>query len=172
MGGRAVDELLQAFRRDRPDAVVCLGESGQATGITFERVAVNLRDYRLPDNAGRQVVDQPVVAQGPAAYFATLPVRTMFEAVRERGIHAELSMSAGTFLCNEVMYAALHWAATEAPATLAGFVHVPRLPEQVAGRDGALPSMDAMTTARGVAAALTALVSRDPLLGAIHASER
>jgi pyroglutamyl-peptidase len=158
--GSAVGKLLARLRELRPQALVALGESGQAAAITLERVAVNLRDYRIADNGGAVVRDEPVVAGGPAAYFATLPLRPMHAAIQGLGIPAELSMSAGTFLCNELMYSALHYAATEQPGLLAGFIHVPQLPEQVVDAGRARASMDRLTTARGIAAAIGVLASR------------
>jgi pyroglutamyl-peptidase len=158
-GGAAGLRLLERVRREAPDAVVCLGESATASGITLERVAVNLRDYRIADNSGQQVVDQPVVAGGPTAYLTTLPVREMATAITALGIPAELSLSAGTFLCNEVMYTVLHYAATEQPSLRAGFIHVPQLPEQAALGGRGRASMDRLTTARGIAAALTAVAA-------------
>lgn len=157
VGGVAVREMLDAIRSERPDAVVALGESGQASAITLERLAVNLRDYRIADNAGEQVTDEPVVPGGPAAYFATLPTRAMQAAMHAEGIPAELSMSAGTFLCNEVMYAMLHHIASEGLAIKAGFIHVPQLPEQVVAAGRGRASMDRETIARGVAAGLAGL---------------
>jgi pyroglutamyl-peptidase len=146
----ALEPLLASLR---PDAVVALGESARAEAITFERVAVNLRDSRIADNAGVRAVDEPVVAGGRDAIFATLPVRALTAACDGAGVPATLSLSAGTFLCNEVMYRLL--ADPRVPS--AGFIHVPQLPEQSAERGG--PSMDAATAAAGVHAALEALAT-------------
>ena len=157
VGGVAPRRLLGVLTRLRPEAVVMLGESGASAAITLERVAVNLRDYRIADNAGRSVRDRPVVRQGPAAYFATLPLRRMQEAMAKAGVPAVLSTSAGTFLCNEVMYAALH--ALRTTDTPCGFIHVPRLPEQVLGERGA-PSMDEALAVRGIEEALCCLCGR------------
>lgn len=157
LGGVAPRRLLQAIRRSRPQAIVMLGESGLASGLTLERVALNLRDYRIADNAGRTVRERPVVSGGPAAYFSTLPLLSMQTTAKSAGVPAVLSTSAGTFLCNEVMYAALH--ALRDSGTPCGFIHVPRLPEQVLGERGA-PSMDATLAAIGVRAALGCLCGR------------
>jgi len=155
VGGRAGTRLAAAIRRTRPDAVVMLGESGEASGIQLERLAVNLRDYRIADNAGRIVTDRPVVAGGPAAIFATLPLRRMQRAVVAAGIPCGLSLSAGSFLCNEVMYLALHGFASGGKPC--GFIHVPSLPEQAAAGPRPRPNMDAATATRGVAAAIACL---------------
>ena len=100
--------LIEALEQHHPDAVVCLGEASGRSGVSIERVAVNLLDFRIADNTGAQVVDQPVIADGPAAYFVTLPVRRMLAAVQAAGVPAELSLSAGAFLCNQVLYHLLH----------------------------------------------------------------
>lgn len=152
--GAALHKLLTELR---PDAVLCVGQYGGANGIRVERVAVNLRDARIADNAGRQPTDEPVVTGGPDAYFATIPTRRIVDALRERDIPARLSYSAGTFVCNDLLYRALHESAQGYPAMRCGFIHVPYLPEQT--RDGSAPSMslalmvEALTSAVGEIAA-------------------
>lgn len=145
---RVIDDL-------RPQAVVCLGESARARAITLERVFVNLADYRIADNAGNQLIEQPIVRGGPAAYFSTLPLQVMREVVMEAGTPVEYSLSAGTYLCNHVAYAALHHARRRRLA--AGFVHLPRLPEQVKGSDA--PCMPLATVVGAVRAMLWAIAA-------------
>ena len=159
VGVTAGKRLLSAIGRVKPDAVVLLGEHGDSPAIHLERVGLNLRDYRIPDNAGRIVTDRPVVAGGPDAIFATLPLRRMLDAVIAAGVPCSLSNSAGTFLCNEVLYGALHHLATRSTrrSVPCGFIHVPSLPEQAVGSPRPRPSMDAATTTRGVAAAIAGL---------------
>ena len=159
VGATAGKRLLAAIRRVEPDAVVLLGEHGESPAIHLERVAVNVRDYRIPDNAGAVVTDRPVVRGGPDGIFATLPLRRMLAATLAAGVPCALSNSAGTFLCNEVLYTALHHFATRpgGRVTLCGFIHVPSLPEQTIGSPRPRPSMDAATTTRGVAAAIACL---------------
>ena len=125
----AAEELRRAVAETAPDAVLCLGQAGGRTALTPERVAVNLRDARIPDNAGARPVDEPVVPGGPAAYFATLPVRAMTEAIRAAGLPAELSNTAGTYVCNTVMYTLLDLLAKERPGVRGGFLHLPRAQE-------------------------------------------
>ena len=134
--GAALHELLAELR---PDAVLCVGQYGGANCIRVERVAVNLRDARIADNAGRQPTDETVVPSGPDAYFATIPTREIVDVLRERDIPARLSYSAGTFVCNNLLYCALHESAQIEPAPRCGFIHVPYLPEQT--KDGSAPSM-------------------------------
>lgn len=127
----ALDGLLDGFR---PDCVLLFGEAHVRSAVSIERIAVNLRDYRIADNSGSTVRDEPVVPGAPDAHFATVPARAMAEAVARLGIPAELSLSAGTYLCNEVMFHVLHRAASGGGPWTAGFVHVPQLEEQFALR--------------------------------------
>lgn len=147
VGTVAPRRLVAAIRRLRPAAVLMLGESAMATAITIEVVAVNLRDYRIADNQGRVVQERPVVKGGPAAYFSTLPLQWIRKDLHAHGIPAVFSMSAGTYLCNEVMYAALHELRTQ--LVPCGFVHLPRLPEQVLS-ERAAPSMELSMMVRAV----------------------
>jgi pyroglutamyl-peptidase len=138
------------IERDRPAAVVCFGQGGpRQTALRIERLAVNMRDYPIADNAGHQPSEEPILPGAPAAYFATLPVAAIRDRVRTAGVPCRLSNTAGTFLCNEVFFTALHYLAAHAIFTPAGFVHVPLLPEQVADLDKPGPSMALDTALRG-----------------------
>lgn len=155
--GEAAEALRRAVREAGPDAVLCLGQAGGRRALTPERVAVNLRDAAQPDNAGRRPVDEPVLPGAPAAYFATLPVKRMAEAIRAAGLPAEVSNTAGTFVCNEVLYSLLELQAREYPAARGGFLHLPWLSEQAAAREGAF-GLPAEELSRGVKAALEAVI--------------
>ncbi len=133
-----------------PDVVLMLGQATGRTGFSIERVAINWLDFRVPDNAGLQLRDRPILPDGPAAYFATLPTREWVEHLRATGIPAELSYTAGTYLCNQAFYLALHWAAQRSPMPRVGFIHVPALPAQVAALDKPVPSMDLRVIEIGV----------------------
>jgi len=133
--------LLSALESLRPQAVVLFGEAGGRTCISIERIAVNLLDFRIPDNAGVQIVDLPILPDGPAAYFSTLPVRLILQSLVGQAIPAELSLTAGSYLCNQVFYLAMHWAAVHHLDLQAGFIHLPSLPEQVAMKNLKGPSM-------------------------------
>ena len=148
--GRAAETVLAASEKLQPDVILCIGQAGGRSGVTPEVVAINLREARLPDNAGNQPTDVPVVENGPAAYFATVPVRAMVKAVNDAGISAALSYSAGTFVCNDVLYSLLHH--YHGTQTRVGFIHVPFLPEQ-AKENVAAMALEQMT------AALTAAIS-------------
>jgi len=154
-GGPAT--LLNAVRAFNPDAIVCLGEATRRLAISIERVAINLLDYRMPDNTGHQAVDELIVPDGPVAYFVTLPVRAMLHAMHEAGIPAELSLSAGAFLCNQVTYELLHYLTTHQLDIPAGFIHLPALPEQATDTYPPTPSMGLETMVRGICAAIGAL---------------
>ncbi len=122
--GASLKVLRAAIRDTKPKLVLCVGLATGRERISLERVAINVDDARIPDNAGAQPVDVAVVEDGPAAYFATLPLKAMLVALREAGIPAEVSQSAGTFVCNHVFYGLMH-ALRRRPAVRAGFIHVP-----------------------------------------------
>ncbi len=126
----SVAALRRALDRERPEAVLCLGQAGGREGLTPERVAINVLDAAIPDNDGAKPMDVPIVPDGPAAYFATLPVKAMAEAIRAAGVPAGVSNTAGTFVCNHLMYSLLHILATERPGVRGGFMHVPYMPGQ------------------------------------------
>jgi pyroglutamyl-peptidase len=147
--GKAIEELRAAVARTDPELVLCTGQAGGRSGLSVERVAVNVDDARIPDNAGNQPVDEPVVPGGPVAYLSSLPVKACVAAVREAGLPASVSGTAGNFLCNHVFYGLAHLIATERPGLRGGFVHVPYAPEQVVGRSE--PSMSVPDIARGLA---------------------
>ena len=150
--GEAAAAVLAAAEKLQPDAVVCIGQAGGRSGITPEVVGINLREARIPDNAGQQPINQPVIPGAPAAYFATLPVRSMVAAMQEEGIACALSYTAGAFVCNDVLYTLLN--RFDGSGVQAGFVHVPFLPEQA--KEGQ-PSMPLADMVRGLAAAITAI---------------
>ena len=154
----AAAPVLEAIGRERPEAVLCLGQAGGRTGLTPERVAINIDDARIPDNEGAQPVDRPIEAGAPAAYFATLPIKAMTEAVRKAGVPAAVSDSAGTFVCNHLMYAVLRFIAQAGLDTRAGFMHVPFLPEQTASHPEK-PSLPMNDLLRGITAALEAVAA-------------
>ncbi len=129
--GSSLDELQRLLRLHRPILVICVGLAGGRSAISLERVAINVNDARIADNDAAQPVDIPVVAGGPAAYFTTLPIKSMMQALQREGIAAEVSQTAGTFVCNHVFYGLMHLLATQRDfkLTRGGFIHVPYLPE-------------------------------------------
>jgi pyroglutamyl-peptidase len=152
---RAIEVVAEAIERHRPALVVCLGLAAGRTHMGVERVAINADDARIPDNAGMQPVDEPIAAGGPPAYFATLPVKAMVAAMRAEGVPAEVSNSAGTYVCNHLMYGVLHYLAASGLRARAGFIHVPSSEEMALDKREA-PSMALATMVRGVQAAIAA----------------
>ncbi|MEG3128718.1 pyroglutamyl-peptidase I [Pantoea cypripedii] len=163
--------LAEALDELQPDRILCIGQAGGRSDITVERVAINVDDARIPDNDGQQPIDQPIVAEGPAAYFSRLPIKAMVAAVREAGIPASVSQTAGTFTCNHVMYRLLHWLETNQSQARGGFIHIPYLPEQAVSHPGA-PSMSAASVIQALEIALQVTLSVDQDLrvagGATH----
>ena len=122
--------LNEVINEVKPDAVLSVGQAGGRPGITMERIAINVDDARIPDNISQQPIDETIQTKGAAAYFSTLPIKRIVKAIREAGIPVEVSNSAGTFVCNHIMYQAL-FAATKANKPFkAGFMHIPFIPEQ------------------------------------------
>jgi pyroglutamyl-peptidase len=148
--GRAAELTITKAKEISPDAIVCVGQAGRRAAITPEVIGINLREGRIADNAGIILTNTPIDPQGPAAYFATLPVRDMVNAIRSVGLPATLSYSAGAFVCNDLLYSLLHhFRDNDLPI---GFIHVPFLPEQ-AGEG--VPSM----TLDDIVSALEAAIS-------------
>ena len=154
--GRAAELVIQEMEALCPDAVVCVGQAGGRKAVTPERVAINVMDANITDNAGVQPQDEPIAPGGPAAYFSTLPIKKMVEGIRTAGLEAAVSNSAGTFVCNSLLYSVLHHAATEMPETKAVFVHVPFIPQQTEGKDS-VPSMPLEDIVRALTAAISVL---------------
>ena len=152
------------LRKHQPMLVLCLGLAGGRAGLSLERIAINVQDARIADNAGAQPIDIAIVQRGPAAYFSTLPIKAMLQAITASGVAAEVSQTAGTFVCNHVFYALIHALKHQPSATKArgGFMHVPYLPNQ------GLPYMPLDEMVRGVQVAIACALTNqsDALLGA------
>lgn len=141
--------LRKAIEKTRPDIVLCVGQAGGRTELCLERVAINVQDARIRDNDGKQPIDKPVVADGPAAHFATLPIKACVAEMRKAGLPAAVSNTAGTFVCNHIFYALMDIAASHPIPMRGGFLHIPYVPEQVA-RLGGAPSMAVEDIVRGI----------------------
>lgn len=133
---KAADVLEEKMAEHLPDAVLCIGQAGGRVDLTPERIAINQDDARIPDNEGQQPIDRTIRADGQPAYFSTLPIKAMVEAIHRIGLPASVSNTAGTFVCNHLMYQALYLAEKQFPKTKAGFLHIPFLPEQVVDKPG------------------------------------
>lgn len=153
--GKAVEAVTALVDDLRPEAVICLGQASGRAEVTPERVAINVMDARISDNAGEQPVDAPIREDGPAAYFSTLPVKAMVQAMKEAGVPASLSNTAGTFVCNDLMYGLLDHLARTGRNIPAGFIHIPATPAQAVERP--TPSLAPETVAKGLAAAIGTL---------------
>ncbi|KFI07205.1 pyrrolidone-carboxylate peptidase [Massilia sp. BSC265] len=135
-----VNRVLEALVDElHPDIAIAVGQAGGRAEISVERVAINVDDASILDNAGQQPVDRPIRADGPAAYFSTLPIKATVAAMRGKGLTAGVSQTAGTFVCNHVFYGLMHH--TAGKPVKAGFIHVPFLPEQAQERPDDPPSM-------------------------------
>jgi pyroglutamyl-peptidase len=158
---RSLPMLESLLKQHRPALVLAVGQAGGRSQISLERVAINLIDARIADNADDQPVDVPVVRDAPNAYFSTLPLKAMLLRLHAAGIPAALSHSAGTFVCNQVFFGLVHHLATHKPHARGGFVHVPYLPQQAAHHDNA-PSMALPTMIEAIRLCIeTALTSDD-----------
>ena len=156
--GRSITTVLTSMRLHRPDVVVCVGQAAGRSEITPERVAINIADASIPDNEGNTPCDEPIYPEGENACFSTLPVKAMVEAIKAAGLPASLSNTAGTFVCNQLMYGLLYHISREFPGVGGGFIHVPCIPEQAARMEKPVPSLPLPEIVRGLEAALSALV--------------
>ena len=125
--GQSLQRLAALVHAHQPALTVCLGLAGGRSALSLERIGININDARIPDNTGAQPIDTPVAAEGPAAYFASLPIKAMLRAVQRAGVPCEISQTAGTFVCNHVFYAGAHWRVTRQPGLRVGFMHLPLL---------------------------------------------
>ena len=146
---RSIRVLQAAIDKAKPDIVLCVGLAGGRSELCLERVGINVQDARIRDNDGKQPIDKPVVKDGPAAYFATLPIKACVAAMRKAGLPAAVSNTAGTFVCNHILYSLMDIAQDHPAAFRGGFLHIPYVPEQVA-RVGAAPSMALDDIVRGI----------------------
>ncbi len=155
---RAGEVLEAAMQKHKPDAVICIGQAGGRAAITPEKVGINLMDGRIPDNAGYQPVDVPIREDGEMAYFSSLPVKAMVHRIQDAGIPAALSYTAGTYVCNYLLYTLLYLIDKKYPGVRGGFIHVPYAMEQAVNKPLGTPSMDLRQIARGLEKAVETVV--------------
>lgn len=158
---KSIDKVAEAIVKENPDVVLSIGQAGGRFEVTPERVGINVDDARIPDNEGNQPIDVPIYEDGAPAYFTTLPVKAMVEAIREAGLPSSLSNSAGTFVCNHIMYGVLYQIEKMGKNIRAGFIHVPFIPEQVARRPAPAPCMSMVDIAKALEAAVSAIVKNE-----------
>lgn len=137
-----IDEIV-------PDAVIMIGQAGGRANVTPERVAINISDANIDDNEGNRPSDEPIEVGAPAAYFSTLPIKKIVEKLKEEKIPAAVSNSAGTFVCNHLMYGVLNHIAKKGLKTVAGFIHIPYLPEQTVNKEN-MPSLPLEVSAKAI----------------------
>ena len=155
--GKAIAVTTKAIDKLKPSIVLCFGQAGGRTRISVERIAINVDDARIADNAGNQMIDQTIRTDGPAAYFCTVPIKAMVAAMTKAGVPAEISNTAGTFVCNHLIYGVLHHITTTKSTMRAGFIHVPYLESQVLDKPGTA-SMSLANMIVGAKAAIMAAI--------------
>ncbi len=155
--GKSIETVHAAMQKEQPDVTFCIGQAGGRFGLTPERVAINLNDARIEDNEGNQPLDEVIFEDGKNAYFTTLPVKAMVAKIKEAGLPASVSYTAGTFVCNHLMYGVLYYISKEFPGMKGGFMHVPYLHEQALNRANT-PSLSKEDIVKGIEAAITAIV--------------
>ena len=157
---KSIERLEAGIEEHKPDAVICVGQAGGRFDVTPERVAINIDDARIKDNEGNQPIDLPVFEDGAPAYFSTLPVKAIVKEINAAGLPSTLSNTAGTFVCNHIMYGALYLAEKKYPNMRAGFIHVPYIPQQVIEKKGT-PSMALEDIVKSLEAVVKAVVEND-----------
>ena len=158
---KSIAVVTAAIEAERPDAVLCIGQAEGRCELTPERVAINLDDARIPDNEGNQPIDRTIFPDGAPAYFSTWPIKAMVRSIRGAGIPAGVSNTAGTFVCNHLMYGVLYTLEKQHRGVRGGFMHVPAAPSQAARRSAPIPSMSIGDIAAGIEAAIGAIVEKE-----------
>ena len=154
---KSIETVDAKIAEVKPDVVLCIGQAGGRFDITPERVAINVNDARIKDNEGNQPLEGAIFEDGAPAYFTDLPFKAMVAKIREAGIPASVSNTAGTFVCNHLMYGVLYLADKKYPGLRGGFIHVPFIPEQVANRPTSAPCLSVDVIAKGLEAAIVAI---------------
>lgn len=157
--GKCEEVLERAIKEHQPDVVLCVGQAGGRSGITVEKVGINFVDARIPDNEQNQPIDECIKADGANAYFTNLPVKAMVKNIKEHGIPASVSYTAGTFVCNDILYRLLYLIEKKYNHIRGGFIHVPYDTKQVLESPQGTPSMPIATISSGLAYAITAIVN-------------
>lgn len=155
---RSIEVLEKEIEKHSPDYVICVGQAGGRNDITVEKVAINLLEARIPDNDGYQPSDLPIKEDGETAYFSTLPIKGIVSHIKENGIPATISYTAGTFVCNSIMYNVLYLANKKYPNLKAGFIHVPFLPEQASKKSPVPSSMSLEMISKSLELCVEAIV--------------
>lgn len=158
---RSATVTEEAIQKYQPDVVLSIGQAGGRSNISVEKVAINLAEARIPDNDGEQPFDQKLKEDGESAYFATIPVKAMVQNIRDHGIPSNISYTAGTYVCNSIMYNVLYYVTKNHPHIKAGFIHVPFATEQVIDKPDGTPSMPIETISKAIGYAIEAIVKNE-----------
>ena len=157
---KSAKKLFETIEAVKPDAVICVGQAGGRFDFNVERIAINVDDARIPDNEGKQPIDEKIFEDGENAYFATLPIKAMVEEARKAGVPASVSNSAGTFVCNHIRYSLLYYISKNNLNIRGGFIHVPYIAQQVIGKKN-MPFMEVTTITKGLEASIHSLKNHD-----------
>ena len=156
--GKGPQKTVEAIEKERPDFVLCIGQAGGRSQLTPEFVGINYAQARIPDNEGNQPLNEPLVAGAPDAYFTQLPVYAMVEKMKADGLPAAVSYTAGTYVCNAMMYCVLHALHTKYPTIRGGFMHVPYATQQTVSQPAGTPGMALTDIARGIERSVEAIL--------------
>ena len=157
---KSLEKIEKAINEHNPDVILSIGQAGGRFDISIERIGINLDDFRIPDNEGNQIIDEPIFPDGENSYFVKLPVKAMVQNVQKNNIPASVSYTAGTFVCNHVLYGVLYLIEKKYKGKKSGFIHIPFLPEQVVDKRNT-PSMELNTIVKGLTAAIEAIVKNN-----------
>ena len=157
---KSLEKIEKAINEHNPDVILSIGQAGGRFDISIERIGINLDDFRIPDNEGNQIIDEPIFPDGKNSYFVKLPVKAMVQNVQKNNIPASVSYTAGTFVCNHVLYGVLYLIEKKYKGKKSGFIHIPFLPQQVVDKRNT-PSMELNTIVKGLTAAIEAIVKNN-----------
>lgn len=157
---KSLEKIEKAINEHNPDVILSIGQAGGRFDISIERIGINLDDFRIPDNEGNQIIDEPIFPDGENSYFVKLPVKAMVQNVQKNNIPASVSYTAGTFVCNHVLYGVLYLIEKKYKGKKSGFIHIPFLPQQVVDKRNT-PSMELNTIIKGLTAAIEAIVKNN-----------
>lgn len=157
---KSLEKIEKAINEHNPDIILSIGQAGGRFDISIERVGINLDDFRIPDNEGNQIIDEPIFPDGENSYFVKLPVKAMVQNVQKNNIPASVSYTAGTFVCNHVLYGVMYLIEKKYKGKKSGFIHIPFLPQQVVDKKN-MPSMELDTIVKGLTAAIEAIVKNN-----------
>lgn len=157
---RSAEVVEDAIKKHNPDVVLSIGQAGGRSSLSIERVAINLAEARIPDNDGQQPINEKLHEDGKNAYFATIPVKGIVKHIRDKNLPANISYTAGTYVCNSIMYQVLHMTYQRYKDIRAGFIHVPFSTQQAVDKPDGTPSMSLESIAKGIEYAIEAIVDQ------------